>query len=57
MNRAAKRRRYEEDLEVNRVAKRWWRYEEDLEENRAAKRRLYEEDLEVNRAAKIKAAI
>eukprot|EP00731_Ephydatia_muelleri_P024519 Em0016g790a len=50
-NRAAKRQRYQEDLEENRAAKRQ-RYQEDLEENRAAKRQRYQEDLEENRAAK-----
>ena len=50
-NRAAKRQRYQEDLEENRAAKRQ-RYQEDLEENRAAKRQRYQEDVEENRAAK-----
>ena len=40
---AAKRQRYQEDVEDNRAAKRQ-RYQEDVEENRAAKRQKYEDN-------------
>ena len=48
---AAKRRRYEENLEENRAAKKR-RYEEDLEGNRAANRQKYEDNSAAIKASK-----